>query len=93
MSDQGRKKIRRSGNMQRNKIMNHHSIDPNSISYQLGLIRSELSAVKESTDRIEKKVDAQDARLRSVEGKSAVAGTIAGGMMSVVVSMIIAKFQ
>ena len=93
MSDQGRKKTRRSSHMQRTKNMSNHSIDPHSLTFQLAQIKTELSGLKETTDRIEKKMDAQDTRLRAVEGKSAVAGTIAGGMMSIVVSMIIAKFQ
>lgn len=52
-----------------------------------------LKGLNATSARIEAKLDTMDERLRSVEVRSAINGTVAGGVMSVAVAIISAKLK
>jgi hypothetical protein len=70
---------------------------PNNTDYELGRLAEAVEGLKKSVnsgfDRLEKKVDGMDGRLRHVEQKSAVYGSVAGGVVGVTVSLITASIK
>lgn len=52
-----------------------------------------LKGLNATTSRIEGKLDGMDERLRGVETRSAVHGSVAGGVISVAVALISAKLK
>lgn len=65
----------------------------NEVMLLLGEIKGELTGIKGGLARQDEKLDAIDNRLRGVEIKAAVSGSVAGGIMAVGVSLITASIQ
>ncbi|NRA88921.1 MAG: hypothetical protein HRU28_16380 [Rhizobiales bacterium] len=65
----------------------------NEISRSLGAIEATLKSIDSHIKNQDGRMDRMDTRLRKVENKTVLTGAVTGGVVSIAIAFIVAKFK